>query len=305
MDLKGLDLNLLVALDALLSECSITQAAVRLHRSPSATSGALARLREYFGDELLTQIGRRMALTPLGESLREPVRDCLLHVQSTMDIRPKFDPSTVRRNFRLMMSDYVATVLVAPLLQQLGSSAPGVTLELLANVNDPAAVLAQGEVDFLVLPKPFVHREHPSELLFEDEYVCACWTDNRRVGDTITQDECLALGHVVTRIGNVRPPTIDSWFFQHFGHDRRVEVVAMSFGLVPHLLVGTERVAFMHRRLAEFYSRLLPLRWLPSPVPLPRVQEMLQWHRYRQTDPGRAWLYQQIRQTLDQAPVTP
>jgi LysR family transcriptional regulator, nod-box dependent transcriptional activator len=298
MDLRGLDLNLLVALDALLTECSITQAAVRLHRSPSATSGALARLRDYFGDELLTQIGRRMALTPLGESLRDAVRDCLLHVQATVEMRPQFDPATARRSFRLMMSDYVATVLVAPLLQQLGASAPGVTIELRANVDDPASALAQGEVDFLLLPKPFIHREHPSELLFEDEYVCACWSENHLVGATLTQEQCLGLGHVVTRIGNVRPPTIDQWFFQHFGHERRVEVVAMNFGLVPQLLVGTQRLAFMHRRLAEFYCRLLPLRWLPSPVPLPRIQEMLQWHRYRQTDPGRAWLHQAVRSAL-------
>jgi len=305
MDLKGLDLNLLVALDALLTECSITQAAERLHRSPSATSGALARLRDYFGDELLTQIGRRMAPTPLGESLRGAVRDCLLHVQATMDIRPQFDPATARRNFRLMMSDYVATVLVAPLLQKLGHAAPGVTLELLANVDAPAEWLARGEVDFLVLPRQFAHPEHPAELLYEDEYVCVCWSGNRAVGDTISEAQCLSLGHVVTRIGNVRPPTIDQWFFQHFRQDRRVEVVAMTFGLVPHLLVGTPRIAFMHRRLAETYCQLMPLRWLPSPVPLPRVVEMVQWHRYRQSDPGRAWLLAQIRNTLKAQTLAP
>jgi LysR family transcriptional regulator, nod-box dependent transcriptional activator len=114
MNLNRLDLNLLVALDALLTERSITRASERLHLSPSATSGALARLRTYFADELLTQIGRRMVPTPLGESLQGAVRDCLLHVQQTVEIRPQFDPATSKRNFRIKMSDFVSTVLMPP-----------------------------------------------------------------------------------------------------------------------------------------------------------------------------------------------
>ena len=83
MDLRRLDLNLLVALDALLSERSVTRAGERLHLSPSATSGALARLRDYFGDDLLRQVGRKMVPTPLAESLQASVRDCILHLQAT------------------------------------------------------------------------------------------------------------------------------------------------------------------------------------------------------------------------------
>src|ERR1700761_6907918 len=98
MNLNRLDLNLLIALDALLTERSITRAAERLNLSPSATSGALGRLRDFFEDELLTQMGRRMVPTPLGESLQGSVRDCLLHVQATVEIRPQFDPLNSRRN---------------------------------------------------------------------------------------------------------------------------------------------------------------------------------------------------------------
>ena len=133
--LRHLDLNLLVALDALLEEQSVAAAGKRLHLSPSATSGALARLREYFGDEILTQIGRRMVLTPLGEILRSSVRDCLLHIQSTVELRPGFDPSTSTRSFVLMMSDYVATVLMPPTLQGLQQSARGISIELLSTTS--------------------------------------------------------------------------------------------------------------------------------------------------------------------------
>ena len=290
MNLNRLDLNLLVALDALLTERSITHAAERLHLSPSATSGALSRLRDFFGDELLTQIGRRMVPTPLGESLQSSVRDCLLHVQATVDIRPEFDPATSTRNFTLMMSDYVSTVIMPLVLQRLQQEAPSVTIELRGNENSPWESLARGEIDFLVLPKDFIRPEHPSQALFEDEYVCVAWRGNTLVGDQISLEQCLSLGHVVARIGTQRPPTIDAWFFERFGHARRVEVVATTFNSVPHLLIGTQRIAFMHRRLANAYCEIMPLKMLSSPIVMPRLVEMIQWHRYRDRDPGRAWL---------------
>jgi LysR family transcriptional regulator, nod-box dependent transcriptional activator len=302
MNLNRLDLNLLVALDVLLAERSITRAAERLNLSPSATSGALARLRTYFDDELLTQIGRRMAPTPLGESLQASVRDCLLHVQATIDIRPQFDPLNSKRNFRLMMSDYVSTVLMPAALRRLQREAPGITIELLGNENEPWEALARGEIEFLVLPQNFIRAGHPAEVLFEDEYVCVCWNQNPLIGDEISLEKCLQLGHVVARIGTLRPPTIDAWFFERFGHARRVEVIATNFNSVPHLLVGTNRISIMHRRLALAYSNALPLKILPSPVVMPRLVEMIQWHKYRDRDPGRVWLFEVLKSAAQSAP---
>jgi len=135
MNLHRLDPNLLVALDALLSERSITRAGERLHLSPSATSRALARLRDYFGDDLLRQVARKMVPTPLGESLQASVRDCILHVQATIEIRPQFDPAVSTRKFSLIMSDYVSAILMPWVIQRVQREAPGVVLELLANHN--------------------------------------------------------------------------------------------------------------------------------------------------------------------------
>lgn len=289
MNLNRLDLNLLVALDALLAERSITKAGQRLHLSPSATSGALARLRDYFGDELLSQIGRRMVPTPLGESLQASVRDCLLHVQATVDTRPRFDPAQSQRRFTLMMSDYVSAVIMPAVLRRLEHDAPGVEIELLAN-QDPAAALERGSTDFLIIPENFILKGHPTEPLFDDDFVCVCWRDNPLVGESLSLEQFLSLSHVVAKIGTERPPTIDAWFFQRFGHVRRIGVVAMTFTAVPHLLVGTNRIALMHRRLAKTYLEMLPLRMLASPCEMPRLIEMIQWHRYRESDPGQAWM---------------
>lgn len=294
MNLNRLDLNLLVALDALLSERSITKAGQRLHLSPSATSGALARLRDYFGDELLSQIGRRMIPTPLGESLQVSVRNCLLNIQATIDSRPGFDPAQSQRRFTLMMSDYVSAVIMPHVLQRLEQEAPNVEIQLLAN-QDPALTLERGDTDFLIIPERFVLKGHPAEPLFDDEFVCVCWQGNPLVGESLSLEQFLNLSHVVARIGTERPPTIDAWFFERFGHVRRIGLVAMTFTAVPHLLVGTHRIALMHRRLAKAYLEMLPLRMLPSPCEMPRLIETIQWHRHRESDPGRVWMHEVLK----------
>ncbi len=99
METSQFNLNLLIALDALLAEKNVTRAGARVHLSQSAMSGALNRLREFFNDELLVQVGRKMILTPLAEDLAGPVRDILLQVRATISTRPNFDPQNPRANF--------------------------------------------------------------------------------------------------------------------------------------------------------------------------------------------------------------
>src|SRR5690606_6206998 len=140
----------------------------------SAMSGALARLREYFGDELLVQMGRRMVPTPLAEDLAPQVREILLKIKATVEARPGVDPATSTRQFSLMMSDYCSTVLMTKVLPRLERLAPGVRVEVLANniVEQPTEYLERGDIDFLVMPQDFLTNDHPREVLFEDDYAC-------------------------------------------------------------------------------------------------------------------------------------
>src|SRR5438105_5908792 len=147
MDFKGLDLNLLVALDALLAEKSVTRAGVRLHLSQSATSGALARLRDAFHDSLLVQVGRAMTLTPLAEGLVDPVRELLLQAETIVNSSPAFDAATSTRRFRMMMSDYVEAVVMTEALPQIQKLAPGVSVELISNHEGGCEALERGEID--------------------------------------------------------------------------------------------------------------------------------------------------------------
>jgi LysR family transcriptional regulator, nod-box dependent transcriptional activator len=181
MDFGGLDLNLLVALDALFAEKSVSRAGERLHLSQSATSGALARLRDAFHDPLLVQVGRKMMLTPLAERLVEPVREFLLQAETIVNGSPAFDPTTSIRKFRVQMSDYVQTVVMTEVLPRLQSLAPGISLELMWNIEGISELLERGEIDLAVTPTSYLSSGNPSEPLFEDDFTCLLWSENSRI----------------------------------------------------------------------------------------------------------------------------
>jgi LysR family transcriptional regulator, nod-box dependent transcriptional activator len=301
---KGLDLNLLVILDALLAEQSITRAAERIHLGQPATSGALARLREFFGDELLVQIGHRMVLTPRAEALIEPVRSVLMRAEEVINNFPTFMPTTSVRSFRLMMSDYVAAVLIPSVLEKMQIMAPGVGIELLSSMETSVHSLERGELDFLIAPKHYISKEHPWEELLKEDYVCVVWSRNDLVTNGISLDRYLSLGHVSVRFGKQRMPSMDEWFFERFGHKRRVEVVSPSFNLVPQLVLGTARIATIPESLARWYARYLPIRLITPPIDIPPLCEVIQWHRYRDLDSGTAWLRKLLKEVVQECRVT-
>lgn len=308
MNFSGLDLNLLVAMDALFAEKSISRAGERLHLSQSATSGALARLRDAFNDPLLVQIGRKMALTPLAEDLVEPVRDFLLQAEAILHKNPAFNPATSTRRFRLTMSDYVETVLMTEALSRIQRLAPGISFELLSNADGATDLLERGEIDLAIIPSKYLSPTHPSERLFDDEFTCVVWSGNTKVQGPLSLETYLSLGHIVVRFGRQQQvPTFDEWFIERFGHQRRIEVVTTAFNLVPQLLIGTNRVATLHLRLCRFYERYLPLKLLAPPLEIPRLEECLQWHGSRDRDPGTVWLrtiLKSVAQDADGDPKT-
>ncbi|MFT3907263.1 MAG: LysR family transcriptional regulator [Steroidobacteraceae bacterium] len=290
MHFRKLDLNLLVALDALLSERNVSRAAERLYLSQSAASGALARLREYFHDELLTPMGRQLVLTPLAETLLPSVRAILRQIHETIESKPAFDPAQSERRFRIMASDYTTTVLLAEALRRIEALAPGLSFDMVPQSETPADSLERGEVELVVVPEAYVSQAHPAATLFEDSFVCVVWNENSEVGSELSWEQYLQLGHVVARFGRARMPAFDEWFLNRYGYARRIEVVTTQFNTLPHLVIGTRRVATVHRRLAQMYVKYLPLRIVTPPVEFPTIVESLQWHAGQERDPAMQWL---------------
>lgn len=304
MRFKHLDLNLLVALDVLLEEQNITRAAERLHMTQSATSGVLGRLRTYFEDDLLVQVGRKMMLTPLARDLEIPVREVLLKIQTSITAKPVHDIAESKRHFRIMASDYLISVLFAEVIREINQQAPMVTFELISPGETAREMLMRGEVDLMIAPDHYIVKEHPSQLLFEEQHVCVICQDNHAVGERLTLEQYLELGHVSVVFGRNRTPGIEEWFMSEYGCKRRIEVITHDFNTLPQLVIGTQRVATVHSRLARLYARNLPLRIVPPPVNLPVMQEFMSWHRSLDRDPVLAWLREKL---LDMAsrPSTP
>jgi len=207
MRFHHLDLNLLVALDAILTERNVTRAAQKLNVTQSAASGLLARLRDYFDDELLVQSGRMMLPTPLAVSLQEPLKRVLLDIKTNIVGDKNFDPAQSNRHFKIMASDYVTTVFLSPLLKHVKTLAPNMTFDIIPNHNFYNDALAKGDIDFLIQPNLYMNNEHPKALLFEDTYSCVVWRDNPFVGETLSSEVYLSLGHVVINLGEMRAPS--------------------------------------------------------------------------------------------------
>ena len=303
MRFNKLDLNLLVALDALLSLKSISRAAEQLNLSQSAMSNALARLREHLNDELLVQVGRKMELTPRAEGLQDAVRDVLVRVDTTISAKPMFKPATSDREFRLFVSDYSMVTLMPHLLALAAEASHSVRFHFLPQQNQPQRLLDRGEADLLVIPQIYCSPDHPVDKLLDETFCCVVWQSGqlaapeRAPGGKLNLETFRSAGHVA-----FQPPggvhTFEGAAMQQHAVARRIEVSTFSFVGALSLVVGTDRVATVHRRLAAYASQFLPLKVLEPPFELPTMTQVVQWHKYRTTDPGLVWLRGLLQQAV-------
>jgi DNA-binding transcriptional LysR family regulator len=284
------DLNLLVALDVLLKEQSVTRTAEALHLSPSAVSNSLGRLREYFDDELLVQIGRKMELTPRAEGLRESVRDLLLRFDSTIAAPAAFEPHSSDRLFRIFSSDYTQMVLGPALMALAAQQKATIRIEFVPQVAHPHRDLERGEADLLIIPTGFMSPDHPREVLYKEGFVCMVWRDGELARGELSFERYVAAEHVVMQPGSGRTDAFEGWFLKRYGITRRVQVLTYSFITLPALLVGTDRVATVHERVARRLAGVWPLEIRPTPMAIDAMEQAMQWHKFRTNDPGLSWL---------------
>lgn len=299
MRFKKLDLNLLVALDTLLTVKSITKGAEQLNMSPSALSNSLSRLRDYFEDDLLTQIGRKMVITPLGENLQVHVRNALNNIESTILVQPTFDPTTTDRMFSIFCSDYTQTVFAPHALKLAGRLNSSARYEFLAQIDNPHERLERGEADLLIIPANFVSKEHPSDVLYEEEFVCVIWNESQLASSKLTFEKYAKAGHVLMRPAISKKDYFETMFIQKYNIRRRLVATTFSFSALPAMVIGSENIATVHRRLAEKMAKAWPLKILPLPFEMQPMQQCVQWHQYRNNDEGIIW----FREILKEAAI--
>ncbi|EMB6252939.1 LysR family transcriptional regulator [Serratia sp. PF2-63] len=290
MRFNKLDLNLLVVLNALLTESSVKKAAEKLYLSPAATSNALARLRNYFEDELLIQIGKRMVLTPKAIALKKPVSVVLLQIQSITTTVPTFNPRTCERRVTIEASDYVMNVFLADMLRHIWQCAPFMQFDLrLVNAKSHTN-LENGEIDLLITPEAFTATGHPAERLFDDDWSCVTCAHNSQLHESLSVEDYMTYGHVTFSWNNDMFSSYEERLLKQFGYTRHIEVIAPNFAVLPQFLIGTRRIATLQTRLAHKLASQIPLRVFSCPLPIPHIVEKLQWRKHDDFDPVISWV---------------
>ncbi len=297
MGLAGLDLNLLVVLEAVLEEQNVVQASLRVNLSPSATSHALARLRDTFGDSLLVKSGRGLVRTPRGDALMPRVKRALAEVEAVFREK-RFDASSLVRAFRVAMTDHVQLVLLPAVDAILEAEAPGV--DVFSSSPGPSKLprLRAGEIDCAVRLAPPANDELSRVRLFDDELVVVV----RRAhpaGRRWTLQEFASLRHVLVSPNGKPHGVVDRMLAPH-GLRRRVTRIVPTSCEAAHLVAVTDAVATLPRRLVEVLGPKLGLVQGKTALSFPTFETAVIWHQRTDADLEHRW----FRQVLVRAGAT-
>jgi DNA-binding transcriptional LysR family regulator len=295
MNLTSLDLNLLVALDALLREASVSRAAMRIGLSQPAASHALQRLRELIGDPLLVRSGARMELTPRALALRAPLAQALDQVRALF-VPDDFDASRSERQFRLMMPDLAVELLMPPLMEKITRLAPNVTIDVVP-WRGPAIFTAEfARTIDMVISIGNAFKGFHRQLLYTDSDALAVRRGHpvgKKLGD---RDTFLKARHVAVIIRGQNQDLIDGWL-RAKGIERRIALIVPGYIEALHVAARTDLVAFVPRRLIGALSQQLSLKTVAPPLD-PGIDEQFMFYPTRaQMDPGSVWLRQLMLQT--------
>ena len=303
MKIASLDLNLLVALDALLGEASVTRAAQRLRLSQPALSASLAKLRRHFDDELLHRVGNSYQLTPLAVQLRQRTGVALDSVQRVFDSQPGFEPVSAQREFTLLSSDYAMAVVGQPLSRLMHERAPHLRLRLQHHsptlVDHAAEILRT--VDGLLLPHGVIS-DLPRTDLYHDTWLCLVSADNDQVGERLTMAQLAELPWAMSYHGPTAF-TPAGRQLQMLGVEPKVQVVVESFLALPFVVAGTDRVALVQSRLAPRLVAGGGVRVLPCPFDAVPLIEALWWHPMNQLDAAHVWLRKMLVEACRSIPA--
>jgi len=294
MNLRSVDLNLLVILDALLDEAHVTRAAERLGLSQPAASSALERCRHLFGDPLLERGRGGMRLTPRAEALREPIRVLLAQAEAVIDPAPP-PLAAIRQTVRIVMSDFPAVAVVSPMCAALARTAPGIDLAVMPWRGGDGALdqLARGACDLALSVFGALEPAFRRELLLTGRYIVAM-RRGHPAAEGFDLERWLAYPHVVVSSqGEPRGDLDDA--LARLGRTRRVGVAIPSFAMAAPILAASDMIAMLPERCLppgdDFvtFDPVIPV----DPIPL-----HLAWHARRDRDPAVRHVAQLLRDAL-------
>jgi DNA-binding transcriptional LysR family regulator len=295
MNLTSLDLNLLVALDALLKEANVSRAAMRIGLSQPAASHALQRLREAVGDPLLVRNGARMELTPRALGLRAPLAQALDQVRALF-VPDAFDAARSERQFRLMMPDLAVELLMPPLMAKIAPVAPNVRIEVVPWRGSAIFTAEFARTIDLVISIGDAFKGFHRQLLYTDKDALAVRRGHPLGAKLKRRETFLGARHVAVIIRGANEDLIEGWL-RSKGIERKIALVVPGYLEALHVAARTDLAAFVPRRLIAALSKQLSLSTVAPPLD-PGVDEQFMFHPTRaQMDPGSIWLRKLMLET--------
>ena len=297
-DLRRIDLNLLVILDALLTEQHVTRAAERLHLSQPAVSHALARLRDLLGDPLLVRQGGGLVPTARALELATPLAEALAHVQALLAPN-RFDPASAKRRFRVAMSDYSAAIFLPGLVRTLRREAPGVDLQIIqASREGMIDGVLNGDLDLAGGVFPDIPAELRTTSLFEEHYTCLVDRSSLPPDGSLDLTTYLCRPHVLLEMRGSGTPEIER-ALTAIRERRHVAVSLPHWGVAPQLIQGTDLILTVSSRgLLNIDQPALVT--VPPPFHIPSFAVELAWHARRGGDSGLQWLIGRVEGVLSE-----
>ncbi len=301
------DLNLLIALDALLQEVSVSRAASRVGLSTPAMSHALARLRKQVGDPLLVRAGQRMVLTPRAADLQARVHALASEALAVLAPAPAQDLKTLARTFRIHTTDQLMTVIGPGLDRRLRAEAPGVVLHVMPPHRDEPTQLRDGTIDLAVGVYDYApYSDLPSDLriqqLFADHYVCVVREGHPTVGNSLTLQQYAELEHVQVAVRGPPGGYVDELLAEH-GLTRRIARALPYFLAALELVSETDYVITLSATLVKRLAQKLPIKVVQPPrsLGLEPYQIAQLWHPRNDRDPAHRWLREAIAEAARKA----
>jgi DNA-binding transcriptional LysR family regulator len=295
MNWGAFDLNLLIVFDAVMQERSVTRAGSRIGLSQPAMSHALNRLRHMLKDELFIRTPQGMVPTPRAELLAQPLRNALSEMQLALE-PTAFDPAASKQRFALAVNNYAAVVLAPSIVAAVTTAAPAVYLDLRpSGTLDIADRLDRGDLDLALGSLECPGERFALAPLFDDAFVMVMRQGHPASRGKLTAKAFAALPHLEISSSREDTSFIDSWLGDQ-GLTRRIALRAPYLAAAP-ILVQSDLVATLSRRIAHEFIRNHPLELRRPPYESPRVRTLMLWHRRLDRQPAHRWLRQIILST--------
>lgn len=290
MDLKNIDLNLLIVFQQLFRDRQVTKAAESLDLSQPAVSSALNRMRRLLGDELFYRSCSGMQPTPYAEQLAEPISEALAMIQQTLIRRSTFDPATSSRRFIIAMTDIGEIYFLPSLIGSIAKTAPGVTISTVRNNKvNLKEEMAEGKVDLAIGLLPDLKSDFYQRRLFRQSYCCLFRKGHPLDGKSFGLEEFSNAEHVVVISAGTGHGKTDE-LMENSTIRRNVRLRVPHFVALPYILKETNLIATVPDKIAERLASSFPLSYVPHPITLPEIQINIFWHTKYHQEEGSKWL---------------